>query len=155
MTDVIPTHSQWPRSNMPTGAQQDHFQHNTRQTLPRFVNEPSLRTVTRKITLFRNGDRYFAGKQIALAPQTYSNLPELLQELSTSIELPYGVRRLFTPNQGSEVTDVGIIREGASYVCASFEPFQKLEYGSIAMPRVAFNIEQCKYDYEPRSPCAS
>jgi hypothetical protein len=151
MTDVLSSHSQWPRSTMPTSQQQQqqqnqqqNYQKNTRRTLPRFKNDVSPRTTQRKVTLFRNGDRYFAGRQLAITPQNYSNLGQLLQELSTTVDLPYGVRRLFTPNKGSEVTDVNIIKDGASYVCASFEPFQKLEYTSITVPRLTFNIEQRK-----------
>jgi hypothetical protein len=125
-------------------SQQQNHQKNNRRTLPKFKNDISPRTTPRKVTLFRNGDRYFNGKQIAITPQNYSNLGELLQELSTTIDLPYGVRRLFTPNRGSEVTDVNILKDGGSYVCASFEPFQKLEYTTITVPRVIFNIEQRK-----------
>ncbi|CAF0720598.1 unnamed protein product [Rotaria sp. Silwood1] len=155
MTDVLSTQTQWPRSTMPGLSQQQrqqNYQKNTRRTLPKFKNDISPRTTPRKITLFRNGDRYFAGKQYAIRPQNYSNLGQLLQELSTAIDLPYGVRRLFTPNKGSEITDVNIIKDGASYVCASFEPFQKLEYTSIALPRVTFNIEQLRqplHDFHP------
>ncbi len=151
MTDVLSSQNQWPRSTMPGISQQQsqpqsqqNHQKNTRRTLPKFKNDTSPLTTPRKVTLFRNGDRYFAGKQIAITPQNYSNLGQLLQELSTTIDLPYGVRRLFTPNRGSEVTDVNILKDGASYVCASFEPFQKLEYTTITVPRVTFNIEQRK-----------
>ena len=145
MTDVLSSQNQWPRSTM-TGVptQQSNHHKNTRRTVPKFKNDVSPRTASRKVTLFRNGDRYFAGKQIDITPQNYANLGQLLQELSTTIDLPYGVRRLFTPNRGSEVTDVNIIKDGAAYVCASFEPFQKLEYTAITVPRVTFNIEQCK-----------
>lgn len=149
MTDVLSTQSQWPRSTMPGLTQQPQqphhtYQKNTRRTLPKFKNDTSPRTASRKIVLFRNGDRYFAGKHYAVRANNYSNLGQLLQELSTAIDLPYGVRRLFTPTSGSEVTDVSIIKDGASYVCASFEPFQKLEYTAITIPRVTFNIEQSK-----------
>ena len=145
MTDVLSTQSQWPRSTMPgLSQQQQNYRKNTRRTLPKHKNDNSPLTTPRKVTLFRNGDRYFAGKQIAIIPQHYSNLGQLLQELSSTVDLPYGVRRLFTPNKGSEVTDVNIIRDGGSYVCASFEPFQKLEYAAITLPRVTFNIEQRK-----------
>ncbi|CAF2882352.1 unnamed protein product [Rotaria sp. Silwood2] len=154
MTDVLSTQTQWPRSTMPgiSQQQQQNYQKNTRRTLPKFKNDTSPRTTPRKITLFRNGDRYFAGKQYAIKPQNYSNIGQLLQELSTAIDLPYGVRRLFTPNKGSEITDVNIIKDGASYVCASFEPFQKIEYTSIGLPRVTFNIEQLRqplHDFHP------
>lgn len=145
MTDVLSSQNQWARSTMPGVSQQNQQQKNTRRTLPKFKNDTSPRTTPRKVTLFRNGDRYFTGKQIAITPQNYSNLSQLLQELSTTIDLPYGVRRLFTPNKGSEVTDVNILKDGASYVCASFEPFQKLEYTTVTVPRVTFNIEQRKF----------
>ena len=126
-------------------SQQQGFQQNTRRTLPRLKNDISPQATPRKVTLFRNGDRYFPGKQAAITPQNYSNLGQLLQELSTTVDLPYGVRRLFTPTQGSEVTDVGVIRDGASYVCASFEPFQRIDYTTITIPRLTFNIEQSKF----------
>jgi hypothetical protein len=146
MTDVLSSHNQWSRNTMPGVSQrQHHYQKNTRRTLPRLTNDISPRTTQRKITLFRNGDRYFTGKQVAITPQNYLNLRHFLQELSSSIDLPYGVRRLFTPHTGSEITDINILRDGASYVCASFEPFQKLDYSATTIPRVTFNIEQRKY----------
>ena len=98
----------------------------------------------RTIRLFRNGDRYFVGRHIGVRPEDYSDLGEFLHDLSEAIDLPYGVRRLFTPEQGSEVTDVNILEDGASYVCASFEPFLKLDYTSIAGPHSAFPLEQGK-----------
>jgi hypothetical protein len=145
MTDVLSSYIQWPRSTMPGTSQQQHYSKNSRRIAPRFTNDISPRTTPRKITLFRNGDRYFPGKQIAITPNNYTNLGQLLQDLSSTVDLPYGVRRLFTPRKGSEITNVDILKDGASYVCASFEPFQKLEYAAITLPRLTFNIEQRKY----------
>lgn len=153
MTDVLALNAQWPRNTMASLSQQtpstqmntnkSHiYQKNTRRTVPKFKNDVSPRSVSRKITLFRNGDRYFPGRQTTVVPSQYASFAELLQDLSHSVELPYGVRRLFTPTKGSEVTDVNIIKDGASYVCASFEPFQKLEYSAITIPRITFSIEQ-------------
>ncbi|CAF1568034.1 unnamed protein product, partial [Adineta steineri] len=76
--------------------------------------------------------------------QNYTSIRQLLQELSSAVDLPYGVRRLFTPTKGSEITNVNIIKDGASYVCASFEPFQRLEYTAIGLPRVTFSLDQRK-----------
>lgn len=102
----------------------------------------------RTIQLFRNGDRYFVGKRIGVRTEDYSDLREFLHDLSEAIDLPYGVRRLFTPDQGSEVTDVNILEDGASYVCASFEPFLKLDYTSIAKPLSTFPLEQGKLFFQ-------
>jgi hypothetical protein len=146
MTDVLSSYNQWSRNNMSgvSPKQQHHYQKHTRRTIPRFTNDLSPRVSPRKITLYRNGDRYSTGKQISLVPQNYMNLRHLLQELSNTMDLPYGVRRLFTPNHGSEITDIHVLKDGASYVCASFEPFQKLEYTAINAPHVTFTIEPRK-----------
>jgi len=145
MTDVLSSYNQWSRSNMPGISQQNHhYQKNTRRALPRLTHDISPRPIPRKITLFRNGDRYFTGKQIAVTPQNYINLRHLLQELSSTIDLPYGVRRLFTPHHGAEITDINVLKDGASYVCASFEPFQKIDYTVMTIPRATFNVEPSK-----------
>ena len=149
MTDVLSLHNQWSRNIMPgiSQQQQHYYQKNTRRTLPKLTNNISPRTAQRKITLYRNGDRYFTGKQVSIIPQNYTTLRHFLQELSSTIDLPYGVRRLFTPHTGSEITDINILKDGASYVCASFEPFQKLEYSATTIPRITFNVEQSKYTF--------
>jgi hypothetical protein len=143
MTDVLSSQNQWLRSTMPGISPADQ-QKPTRRTVPRLNNDLSSRNILRKITLYRNGDRYFTGKQVNITPQNYSNLRHLLQELSSTIDLPYGVRRLFTPSTGSEITDINVLKDGASYVCASFEPFQKLQYKSLHTPHITFNIETRK-----------
>ncbi|CAF1528528.1 unnamed protein product [Rotaria magnacalcarata] len=153
MTDVLSNQTQWPRSTMSDipqqqqqqqQQQQNSYQKNTRRTLPKFKTDNSPGATPRKVTLFRNGDRYFAGKQYAIRPQNYTSIRQLLQELSSAVDLPYGVRRLFTPTKGSEITNVNIIKDGASYVCASFEPFQRLEYTAIGLPRVTFSLDQLR-----------
>lgn len=128
MTDVLFAGNQWSRNVMLD---------------PSLKSMPG-RTTFRRLTFFRNGDRYFLGKQINLNPQDYLSLRHFLQELSTMIDLPYGIRRLFTPRNGSEITDLNLLKDGGSYVCASFEPFQKLEYSTSNNPRVIFNHQTCK-----------
>ncbi|CAF2603494.1 unnamed protein product [Rotaria sp. Silwood2] len=151
MTDVVSSHNQWLRSTMPESSySQHHYRKNNRRSLQRLINDKSSQTSLRKITLYRNGDRYFPGKQIAIAPQNYTKLRQLLQELSSTIDLPYGVRRLFTPQNGSEITDINSLKDGASYICASFEPFQKLEYVTNYVPYMTFHVEQLRqplHDY--------
>ena len=113
--------------------------------------DPTGERSRRTIRLFRNGDRYFVGRHIGVKPDDYRDLHEFLHDLSQTIDLPYGVRRLFTPEQGSEITDVNILEDGASYVCASFEPFLKLDYTSIAGPHPTFPLEQGKPSFPIRA----
>ncbi|CAF1230696.1 unnamed protein product [Rotaria sp. Silwood1] len=145
MTDVVSSHNLWLRSMMPEFSHSKHqYRKNIRRPLARLTNDRSPRITQRKIILYRNGDRYSAGKQISITPQNYTKFRQLLQELSNTIDLPYGVRRLFTPQNGSEITNVNSLKDGASYVCAAFEPFQKLEYVTNYVPYTAFHIEQLR-----------
>ena len=124
MTDVLSVQSSW--------------SHNSTSKI--LQSKSTRRTVLRKLTFFRNGDQYFTGKKLTISPQQYMNLRHLLQDLSSSIDLPYGVRRLFTPDHGSEITDISILKDGGLYVCASFEPFRKLHYPVEVQPHVTFNL---------------
>ncbi|UJR22720.1 hypothetical protein I4U23_025754 [Adineta vaga] len=137
MSDVLSSPYQWSQNSMTKNSRQpNRLSKSTRRIVPQFSKERSSRSTSRRITLYRNGDPYFPGKQITINPQNYTNLQFLFQQLSTIINLPYGVRHLFTIQNGSEITNVNYLKDGASYVCASFEPFQKLEYSAITTPRL-------------------
>ena len=41
--------------------------------------------------------RYFKGKSLHITPHRYLHYDELLSDLSKSMSLPYGVRRIYTP----------------------------------------------------------
>ncbi|CAF0779210.1 unnamed protein product [Adineta steineri] len=145
MTDVVSSHYPWSRNTMAGNPKQQHqYSKSIHLTVPRFTKDIPSRTPLCKITLYRNGDRYFPGKQISIIPQNYTDLQFFLQQLSSIIDLPYGVRHLFTPHNGSEITNIHFLKDGASYVCASFEPFQKLEYKAINIPRIISRSEHLR-----------
>lgn len=86
----------------------------------------------RKVTFYKNGDRYFNGKPLTITPARYVTFRELMSDLNRSVDLPYGVRRIFTPTTGRELHDIEELQDGSSYVCASFEPFRSVKYGEWA-----------------------
>ncbi|XP_077868075.1 neuronal migration protein doublecortin-like [Saccoglossus kowalevskii] len=88
----------------------------------------------RKITFFRNGDRFFPGKKLYITPHRYLTFNDLLGDLTKSISLPYGVRRIYTVDHGTAIYDIDDLEDGGSYVCASFESFKKLRYGKLQRP---------------------
>ena len=55
-----------------------------------------------------------------------------MNDLNRSVDLPYGVRRVYTPTNGREIKDIDELEDGSSYVCASFEPFRPTKYGDTA-----------------------
>jgi hypothetical protein len=70
----------------------------------------------KKVTFYKNGDKYFNGKHVTIKPSRYFSLKELMDDLSRSVDLPYGVRRLYTPVNGTEIFDIDDINDGFSYV---------------------------------------
>ncbi|XP_071942894.1 serine/threonine-protein kinase DCLK3-like isoform X2 [Antedon mediterranea] len=110
----------------------------------------------RKIFFYRNGDRYFKGKQLYITPHRYLSFDELLVDLTKSVSLPYGVRKVYTQD-GMAITDIEDLKDGGTYVCASFERFKKLKYGKHNTPGFAVprhyqqtNHNIWKYSYEVR-----
>jgi hypothetical protein len=85
----------------------------------------------KRITFFKNGDQYFTGKTVNIIPNRYVTFTDLMNDLNRTVDLPYGVRRIYTPNGGSEVKRIGDLNDGQSYVCASFEPFRSVKYGDM------------------------
>ncbi|XP_041460409.1 serine/threonine-protein kinase DCLK1-like isoform X1 [Lytechinus variegatus] len=83
----------------------------------------------RQIIFYRNGDRFFKGKKMLITPHRYTSFEDLLSDLTRNMKLPYGVRQIFTPD-GTKVRDIEELKNGESYVCASFERLKKLKYTS-------------------------
>lgn len=86
---------------------------------------------SKRITFFKNGDQYFSGKTVNILPNRYVTFRDLMNDLNRSVDLPYGVRRIYTPNGGREVKKIDDLNDGQSYVCASFEPFRSVKYGDM------------------------
>lgn len=86
---------------------------------------------SRRVTFYKNGDKYFLGKLVTITPNKYFSFKELMNELNRSVDLPYGVRRVYSPISGREIYDIDDLIDGSSYVCASFEPFRPTKYGDL------------------------
>jgi hypothetical protein len=84
---------------------------------------------SRRVTFYKNGDKYFPGKLVTITPSRYYSFRELMGDLNRSVDLPYGVRRVYTPVSGREIYDIEELHDGSSYVAASFEPFRATKYG--------------------------
>jgi len=97
----------------------------------------------RIVVFYKNGDRYFKGKTLHITPHRYLHYDELLADLSKSMSLPYGVRRIYSP-----VESIEELKDGGSYVCASFEKFQRIKYGLYSDQSALRNrLPQSDYDH--------
>ncbi|XP_028258890.1 serine/threonine-protein kinase DCLK2 isoform X2 [Parambassis ranga] len=92
----------------------------------------------RKVRFYRNGDKYFKGLVYAVSSDRFRSLDALLMELTRSlsdnVNLPQGVRSLYTLDGGRKISSLEELVEGESYVCASNEPFRRVDYTKNVNP---------------------
>uniref|UniRef100_A0A8C5EF56 Serine/threonine-protein kinase DCLK2 n=1 Tax=Gouania willdenowi TaxID=441366 RepID=A0A8C5EF56_GOUWI len=92
----------------------------------------------KKIRFYRNGDRYFKGIVYAISQERFRSLESLLADLTRSlsdnVNLPQGVRTIYTIDGTTRIATMEQLVEGESYVCASMEPYKKLDYTKNVNP---------------------
>ncbi|CAO2613123.1 serine/threonine-protein kinase DCLK1 isoform X1 [Chionomys nivalis] len=99
----------------------------------------------KKVRFYRNGDRYFKGIVYAISPDRFRSfealLADLTRTLSDNVNLPQGVRTIYTIDGVKKVSSLDQLVEGESYVCGSIEPFKKLEYTKNVNPNWSVNVK--------------
>uniref|UniRef100_A0A8C6KDC5 Serine/threonine-protein kinase DCLK2 n=1 Tax=Nothobranchius furzeri TaxID=105023 RepID=A0A8C6KDC5_NOTFU len=92
----------------------------------------------KKVRFYRNGDRYFKGLVYAVSSDRFRSYDALLMELTRSLadnlHLPQGVRTIYTIDGSKKITSMDELVEGECYVCASNEPYRKVDYTKISVP---------------------
>ncbi|BFZ24208.1 hypothetical protein BsWGS_27246 [Bradybaena similaris] len=104
------------------------------QTLFKMTNEKR----SRRIRLYRNGDRFFKGMLFAVSSERFRTFESLLTALTASPVcdkrvMPNGVRHIFTLD-GTRLQGVEELVEGESYVCGSGDSFRAIDYSKIESP---------------------
>ncbi|XP_038134723.1 serine/threonine-protein kinase DCLK1a isoform X6 [Cyprinodon tularosa] len=97
-----------------------------------------------KVRFYRNGDRYFNGIVYAISSDRFRTfdalLAELTRSLSDNVNLPQGVRTIYT-RDGRKITSIDQLVEGESYVCSSIEAYKKLDYTKNVNPNWSVNVK--------------
>ncbi|XP_038127731.1 serine/threonine-protein kinase DCLK2-like isoform X3 [Cyprinodon tularosa] len=113
---------------VPSPAHSAHCSFYRTRTLQSLTSEKKAR----KVRFYRNGDKYFKGLVYAVSNDRFRSFDALLMELTRSltdnVHLPQGVRSLYTVDGGRKITSLDELVEGESYVCASNEPFRRVDY---------------------------
>uniref|UniRef100_A0A803XRZ0 Serine/threonine-protein kinase DCLK2 n=1 Tax=Meleagris gallopavo TaxID=9103 RepID=A0A803XRZ0_MELGA len=98
----------------------------------------------RKARFYRNGDKYFKGLVYAISSDRFRSfdalLAELTRSLSDNVNLPQGVRTIYTIDGSKKLSSLDELLEGESYVCASNEPYRKVDYTKNVNPNWCVNI---------------
>ncbi|XP_061733459.1 serine/threonine-protein kinase DCLK1-like isoform X4 [Nerophis ophidion] len=92
----------------------------------------------KKVRFYRNGDRYFQGIVYAISQERFRSIDALLADLtralSDNVNLPQGVRTIYSIDGMTRIMSMDQLVEGESYVCASFEPYKKVDYTKNVNP---------------------
>jgi hypothetical protein len=127
-----PNHS--PRRSRTISFQTDTPQRPPQPRLPALQRRTSLLYDPIIVRFLKNGDKFFEGVKINITPKTTRNWDTLLAELSRRIDLPAGVRSVYTPERGHRVKSLSQLEHKKTYVCGSSEPFKRMNYGSVKNP---------------------
>ncbi|KAF1394285.1 hypothetical protein PFLUV_G00024940 [Perca fluviatilis] len=121
------------------------------RTLQALISEKKAK----KIRFYRNGDRYFKGIVYAISQERFRSIEALLADLTRSlsdnVNLPQGVRTIYTIDGASKITSMDQLVEGESYVCASIEPFKMLDYTKNVNPNWAVGARTAAALRDPSS----
>uniref|UniRef100_A0A8C1GBQ6 Serine/threonine-protein kinase DCLK2 n=1 Tax=Cyprinus carpio TaxID=7962 RepID=A0A8C1GBQ6_CYPCA len=126
---------------VPSPAHSAHCSFYRTRTLQSLTSERKAK----KVRFYRNGDKYFKGLVYAVSGDRFRSFDALLMELtrslSDSVNLPQGVRNIYAMEGGKKITSLDELLEGESYVCASNEPYRKVEYTKNVNPNWSVNVK--------------
>nr|XP_058143911.1 doublecortin domain-containing protein 2C isoform X2 [Dasypus novemcinctus] len=100
-------------------------------------------TPARTILVYRNGDQFYLGKKFVVNRRRIPSFEVLLDQLNQEMDLPSGVRRLYTPTHGHQVQQLDALQQAGKYVAAGRERFKKLDYFHI-VPRKPAKMRKYK-----------
>lgn len=105
-------------------------------------NSPLRGRKAKRIRFLCNGDKFYKGVVMAVTPERYrsfdSLLGDLTRALSDNVNLPSGVRMLFTMD-GRKITQLDELEDGKLYVCSgNGDSFKRVDYSvsSSTLPKV-------------------
>ncbi|XP_013907289.1 PREDICTED: serine/threonine-protein kinase DCLK2 isoform X2 [Thamnophis sirtalis] len=135
--------SSGPKGNglIPSPAHSAHCSFYRTRTLQALSSEKKAK----KARFYRNGDKYFKGLVYPISSDRFRSfdalLVDLTRSLSDNVNLPQGVRAIYTVDGSRKVASLEELVDGESYVCASNEPFRKVDYTKNVNPNWSVNIK--------------
>ncbi|XP_055004903.1 serine/threonine-protein kinase DCLK1a isoform X1 [Boleophthalmus pectinirostris] len=109
----------------------------------------------KKVRFYRNGDRYFNGIVYAISADRFRTfdalLADLTRSLSDNVNLPQGVRTIYTLDGSKKISNIEQLVEGDSYVCSSIEAYKKLDYTKNVNPNWSVNVKAAAASRGPAS----
>uniref|UniRef100_A0A8C6SNG0 Doublecortin-like kinase 1a n=1 Tax=Neogobius melanostomus TaxID=47308 RepID=A0A8C6SNG0_9GOBI len=109
----------------------------------------------KKVRFYRNGDKYFNGIVYAISADRFRTfdalLADLTRSLSDNVNLPQGVRTIYSLDGSRRITNIDQMVEGDSYVCSSIEAYKKVDYTKNVNPNWSVNVKAAAAVRGPQS----
>uniref|UniRef100_A0A3Q3DVP6 Serine/threonine-protein kinase DCLK2 n=1 Tax=Hippocampus comes TaxID=109280 RepID=A0A3Q3DVP6_HIPCM len=122
-----------------------HSAHCSLFRAPRSLKALSAEKRAKKVRFYRNGDRFFHGIVYAVSADRFRTfdalLADLTRALSDNVNLPQGVRTIYTLDGSGRVGSIDQLVEGESYVCSSVEAYKKVDYTKNVNPNWSVNVK--------------
>ncbi|XP_069067352.1 neuronal migration protein doublecortin isoform X4 [Pleurodeles waltl] len=138
-------------NGLPSPTHSAHCSFYRTRTLQALSNEKKAK----KVRFYRNGDRYFKGIVYAVSSDRFRSfdalLADLTRSLSDNINLPQGVRYIYTIDGMNKICSMDELEEGESYVCSSDNFFKKVEYTKNVNPNWSVNVKTSANQKAPQS----
>uniref|UniRef100_A0A4W4FUE2 Doublecortin domain-containing protein n=1 Tax=Electrophorus electricus TaxID=8005 RepID=A0A4W4FUE2_ELEEL len=127
-------------NGLPSPTHSAHCSFYRTRTLQALTNEKKAK----KVRFYRNGDRYFKGIVYAVANDRFRTFDALLADLTRSlsdhINLPQGVRFIFTVDGMRKITNLDELEEGECCVC---NYYKRVDYTKNVNPNWSVNVKAC------------
>lgn len=92
----------------------------------------------KRVRFYRNGDQYFKGIWYAISVERVRSfqalLGDLTRTLTDAVNLPHGVRYIFSLNGSHKLSSLEEFEDGEGYVCSSSEVYKRVDYENAREP---------------------
>ncbi|XP_006900600.1 PREDICTED: uncharacterized protein LOC102868630 [Elephantulus edwardii] len=83
--------------------------------------------VAKRISFYKSGDPQFGGVTVVVNPRSFKTFDALLDNLSSKVPLPFGVRNISTPRGRHSVTQLEQLQDGRAYLCSHRQRAQPVD----------------------------
>ncbi|EJW88130.1 camk/dcamkl protein kinase [Wuchereria bancrofti] len=92
----------------------------------------------KRVRFYRNGDQYFKGMWYAISVERVRSfqalLGDLTRTLTDAVNLPHGVRYIFSLDGSHKLSSLEEFEDGEGYVCSSSEIYKRVDYENAREP---------------------
>uniref|UniRef100_A0A915PGI4 non-specific serine/threonine protein kinase n=1 Tax=Setaria digitata TaxID=48799 RepID=A0A915PGI4_9BILA len=92
----------------------------------------------KRVRFYRNGDQYFKGMWYAISVERVRSfqalLGDLTRTLTDAVNLPHGVRYIFSLDGSHKLSSLEEFEDGYGYVCSSSEVYKRVDYENAREP---------------------